>query len=690
MKANKTSLKWLSLLAWVGAGWCAAAAEGTPLELRGEWPGFTNAYVTHAQVAGTNAFITVGEQGLLIADVSDPANPRRVGSCGMGGYAYRVSVAGGYAYVAAGEHGLQIVDVRDRTHPAVVGNYPATSTAVGVDVFGNTAFLSESTGLQVINVSDPTLPKHLSTYAAKAEPRAVQVYGQYAYVRTRTAIEVVNAANLSALKYLLRLSLASASPKDMQVVDGKLFTVFFGTDAGLYILGLQNPALPGNLGHYVTGTVIPFGGDVGSHPTALSVANGYAYASTQDRKVLVFSVSNALSPSLAAEFSGFPSSGTLESVCVTNARVYVSAGALGVQILESQTNSVRRVGAVETAWDLDGVGVCGGLAFALDHVNGFQVLDVADPGHVRRLGLVPMSFDGNRLTVVSNTVLVADGTNGLCYLDVSVPSRPARLQYEVLPGAVRDLQIVDGKGYVACDTAGLVVLGMSNLVSPTWVGQYDTAGNAARVAVAGRYAYVADGAEGIEVVDVAPPGPIGKVAGVPGATAHGLSIAGNRAYAAFNGYAVGCYDLGSAPSLKWVQAYQSSIGGYLNDVHAEATELFAVYDGGIVQFGLGAGNSNAAPRQYSTPLPSKSVAAGQGYVYVAGEGGLKILADPGAAATTVLKVVRGGSHGVALSWSGTGTLQAAGAVTGPWTNVAGAQSPYSVSPSGLQRYFRVE
>ncbi|MCL5097962.1 MAG: hypothetical protein M1608_10640, partial [Candidatus Omnitrophica bacterium] len=44
---------------------------------------------------------------------------------------------------------------------------------------------------------------------------------------------------------------------------------------------------------------------------------------------------------------------------------------------------------------------------------------------------------------------------------------------------------------------------------------------------------------------------------------------------------------------------------------------------------------------------------------------------------------------VAISWTGAGTLQSADAVTGPWSDVTDASSPYLVSPSGNQKFYRL-
>jgi hypothetical protein len=44
---------------------------------------------------------------------------------------------------------------------------------------------------------------------------------------------------------------------------------------------------------------------------------------------------------------------------------------------------------------------------------------------------------------------------------------------------------------------------------------------------------------------------------------------------------------------------------------------------------------------------------------------------------------------VVLTW-GTGTLQSATTVAGPYTNVAGATSPYTTAISGAQKFYRVQ
>ncbi len=62
-------------------------------------------------------------------DVSNPANPQRVGGCDTSGRASGVAVSGNYAYVADCGAGLQVIDVSNPANPQRVGGYDTSGDA---------------------------------------------------------------------------------------------------------------------------------------------------------------------------------------------------------------------------------------------------------------------------------------------------------------------------------------------------------------------------------------------------------------------------------------------------------------------------------------------------------------------------------------------------------------------------------
>jgi hypothetical protein len=149
-------------------------------------------------VVGGYAYLADGVMDLQVVDVSDPANPRRVGvynsdiahnSCGFepGGRANFVQVLGNLAF-SAGNNGLHVLDVSDPAHPASIGDnfcFPIES----LHVSGHYAYaaiyhsLANSFFFYVLDTSDPA---NLVVVGLKENLglRRIQVAGNLLYFAT--------------------------------------------------------------------------------------------------------------------------------------------------------------------------------------------------------------------------------------------------------------------------------------------------------------------------------------------------------------------------------------------------------------------------------------------------------------------------------------------------------------------------
>jgi hypothetical protein len=52
-------------------------------------------------------------------------------------------------------------------------------------------------------------------------------------------------------------------------------------------------------------------------------------------------------------------------------------------------------------------------------------------------------------------------------------------------------------------------------------------------------------------------------------------------------------------------------------------------------------------------------------------------------------ITRNANGSITVQWTGGGTLQSAPSVTGPWSDVPGASSPATLTPTGGQIYGRI-
>jgi hypothetical protein len=113
--------------------------------------------LTHSGIIDGGAFRmwrppAVSLSALEIIDISNPANPQRVGGYDTSGSAYGVAVSSNYAYVATSDAGLQVIDVSDPTQPRRVGGNRAFN-AFDVIVAGNKVFVTAGEqGLMILDL----------------------------------------------------------------------------------------------------------------------------------------------------------------------------------------------------------------------------------------------------------------------------------------------------------------------------------------------------------------------------------------------------------------------------------------------------------------------------------------------------------------------------------------------------------
>ncbi|HBY94258.1 MAG TPA: hypothetical protein DEP84_09895, partial [Chloroflexi bacterium] len=285
------------------------------------------------------------------------------------------------------------------------------------------------------------------------------------------------------------------------------------------------------------------------------------------------------------------------------------------------------------------VAVAGNYAYVAAQWAGLRVVDVSNPASPREVGAsdnpgdawdVAVAVAGNYAYVVHyvyETNMIRD--SGLRVVDVSNPASPREVGIVDTPGQSHDVAVAGSYAYVADGESGLRVVDVSNPTSPREVGAVDTPGYAQGVAVAGNYAYVADGNSGLRVVDVSNPASPREVGAVdtPG-TAWGVAVAGSYAYVADWWYGVRVVDI-SNPANPW------EVGVYWAPGTAEGVAVAGNYayvanwDKGLRVVDV---SDPASPREVTASdtagynETARGVAVAGSYIYLAQENdGLRIL-----------------------------------------------------------------
>lgn len=113
-------------------------------------PGYAEDVVSHPTLP--YAFMACGTGGFYIIDYSDSANVKIVGSYSTQGYAKEVVYRDGKAFVTTGQRGLQIFDVTNLTAPIRIGTVQ-TKLAKGLAVDDKFIYVAdEQEGLVIISI----------------------------------------------------------------------------------------------------------------------------------------------------------------------------------------------------------------------------------------------------------------------------------------------------------------------------------------------------------------------------------------------------------------------------------------------------------------------------------------------------------------------------------------------------------
>jgi|GEM_PF-969576 len=285
-------------------------------------------------------------------------------------YAKAVSVSGTYVYSAYNEAGFRVIDISNPANPVKVGEVNTAGQAASLDVSGTTAFLGEwgtSPGLRVINISSPEQPVMSGSvssswglvdiayqsgyvYAAGQDhgfkvfdvrnsqpaevdsldtnpPNGVDVENQYAYLATfdmaamKGKVVVINIANPANV-----LAMTSFQTRGMAldiVVSNNLAYVADGA-SGLSIYDVASPTSPKLKGYFST---------TGSARNVFLHQNT-AYVAVSKKGLWVLDVSDPSSP---VELGHYDSTGDNFWVSADSSHAAVADGSAGVYILDVQS-----------------------------------------------------------------------------------------------------------------------------------------------------------------------------------------------------------------------------------------------------------------------------------------------------------------------------------------------------------------
>ncbi len=166
------------------------------------------AWVYGSVVQDNKAYLANGADGLFILDITNKANPVKLGEVDLPSTSLDIKIQGTYAYLPVYTGGIRVVDITNPTAPSEVSGFiTTTSDANGVAISGNLLYVAvHHAGLDVYNISTPSSPVFVSNVDLDGYARKVEISGNYAYVACDLGgLQIVNISdptNMSRVVWL--------------------------------------------------------------------------------------------------------------------------------------------------------------------------------------------------------------------------------------------------------------------------------------------------------------------------------------------------------------------------------------------------------------------------------------------------------------------------------------------------------
>lgn len=372
-------------------------------------------------VSGDYAYV-VGEDALVVVDITDPQNPFEVGRWQSPVTVRSVYVIEPYAYLAVSTRGLYIIDISDPQNPVSIGNYDTDGNAYWVCGDTTYAFLAvETSKIYIINVEDPYNPFEESQfYTPDREVRSVCIFDNYVYI----------AQGRSSMGY------------------------------GFQIVDISDVGKPQEIGFFS-----------GNYKFVdIEVMNNYLYAAVGDSGLRIIDITDPQSPS---EIGSYRTPNYANSICVLNNYAYVTESNFGLRIIDvSDPQSPYEVGSCEIGIYVSDVYVADNYAYVVERDSGLIIIDVSDPYNPLKVGFYDTPGYAHSVYVLNNYAYIADGDFGIRIIDVANPQSPYEVGFYDTPGSAKDLFVIDNFVYVADGSKGVRIIDVSDPQNPFESGFY--------------------------------------------------------------------------------------------------------------------------------------------------------------------------------------------------------------------------
>jgi hypothetical protein len=589
IKNNKSNHSWnTTLLGSIPTGYCDAV------------------YIT-----GDTVFYSAGNY-IVIADISNPADPIKLGTMSTEADIGDIKVKDNYAYVV-NDSGLNIIDISDYTNIVNTGFFRLPynkwfSNYYEIAINNNYAYVSNYWGLYIIDITDPTNLKEMSYLNHYIKD--IYIMGNYAYLACGDEgliiIDITDPVNPHKIS---KPSLEHA--ENIYIKDNYAYIDSWGrggNSGGIYIIDITDPINPIEINFLEQ-----------EYFTDIAINGDYAYITTCE-ELKVFDISDPVNPKEKG-FANFtlspflnPGGCDIKNV-VTNQKYAFVTTEIGLSIVDiSNPSNPVETDFITTLHGYEKVKVRDNYAYVIEHQT-LRVIDISNffnpfiteyqielgfhndidiyedclylvqvPGGLRIFDISESEnlVETNSYYIYGNGPIIVDSiyvyiadSGRVSIIEVTDLNIPQKISDFVTGYHQEDIDISDSYIFLAEGNKGLCIIDISDPYNPVQINRYST-NHAKCITVNNNYAYLGDWGKGIIILDISNPSSPIKINNIDIKHAHEIVIIDNYAYIAADDRGLQIYDI-SDPFNPFKVGYYYPHPGYAHHVEGVAVQDGIIY-----------------------------------------------------------------------------------------------------------------
>lgn len=467
---------------------------------------------------GTKAFVADHSRGLLVLNITNLNSPMKLAELATSGAALEIILSDdeSKAYIANSTN-LAIFDISDVNNGNVssLGRFTDTnvqSIALSSDESKVFILNSRDNNIRVVNVSDPSSISSIKTHNTSGINHKIKLSSDDSKLfiaNGNDGLNILNVSNLNSISQLRQVNTdGSAVGLTLSNSENQVFVA--DSSNGIVVVDVTNASAANILSTYsVLGNSINL---------TLSKSGAMAYVAADTNGLAILNVANLTSPNIIAKYT------TSKNV----SKVHISKDKTKAFIANGDNFAILDISNTKSITTLDSHTITNITDFIISDdetkayitgdinssTNGLEILNIADKSNISSLGDISTLGSALGVALFKNTItmkttaFIADNSNGLVAYDVSNPSSiPAALGNFKRSDAKSVILSKDGtKAFIATGANGIEILNISNPSSIGFISFHDT-DNAKALSLSSdeNKLFVADGSNGLVVFDISSP-----------------------------------------------------------------------------------------------------------------------------------------------------------------------------------------